>query len=115
MRWLKQGGNHIGCTVRVDFATLLASRGKFAHICVEVDLDKPLMAGYTMRGDYYRLQYEGLIELCFGCGRYGHRYPICPEKTNGGEKSNGKDDKDLNTNGDPNEAMAGGGVRGNQG
>lgn len=79
-RWLKQAGNHIGRTVKVDFATLLASRGQFARVCVEVDLDKPLMAGYVMRWDYYRLQYEGLHDLCFGCGRYGHRDPNCPEK-----------------------------------
>lgn len=79
-RWLKQAGNHIGRTVRVDFATLLATRGKFARVCVEVDLDKPLMAGYRMGGDYYMLQYEGLTDLCFGCGRYGHRMHLCPEK-----------------------------------
>lgn len=30
VRWLKQAGNHIGRTIKVDFATLLASRGKFA-------------------------------------------------------------------------------------
>lgn len=81
-RWLRIAGDHIGRTVKVDFATLLASRGKFARVCIEIDLDKPLMAGYKMSGEYYKLQYEGLHDLCFGCGRYGHRYPICPERTN---------------------------------
>lgn len=54
-RWLKQAGSHIGRTVKVDMAMFLASRGKFARICVEVDLDKPLVAGYRMGGGYYRL------------------------------------------------------------
>lgn len=66
--------------MKVDLATLLASRGKFARVCVEVDLNKPRMAGYQMRGEYYRLQYEGLQDLCLGCGKYGHRYNICQDK-----------------------------------
>lgn len=44
-RWLRQARNHIGHTVKVDITTLLASRGMFARVCVEVDLDKPLMGG----------------------------------------------------------------------
>lgn len=36
--WLKRDGNSIGKTIRVDMATLIASRGKFARVCVEVDL-----------------------------------------------------------------------------
>lgn len=60
---------------------LLASRGKFAHVCIEVDFDKPLMAGYRMGREYYRLQYEVLHDLCFDYGRYGHRSVLCPERT----------------------------------
>lgn len=104
IRWLKQAGNHIGRTVKVDFATLLASRGRFARVCVEVDLDKPLMAGYVMRGEYYRLQYEGLADLCFTCGRYGHRSVMCLEKTtvadgtNTGTGSSDKESMNIDTN-----------------
>lgn len=83
MRWLKQAENHIGCTVKVDLATLVVSRGKFARGCVEVDLNKPLMEGYRMRGEYYRSQYEELHDLCFGCGRYGHRDATYLEKLTG--------------------------------
>src|SRR4051812_33282334 len=46
----------------------------------EVDLEKPLMTGYRMWGEYYRLQYEGLHDLCFGCGRYGQCDATCLEK-----------------------------------
>lgn len=80
MRWLKKAGNNIGRTVKVDITTLLASRGRFARVCVEVGLDMPLMVGYRMQEEYYMLQYEGLHDLCFGCGRYGHRSAACLEK-----------------------------------
>lgn len=89
-RWLRIAGNQIGKTIKVDIATLLASQGKFAHVCVEVDLNKPLMPRYVMRREYYRLQYEGLQDLCFGYGRYGHRDATCPEKQNG--KATTRDD-----------------------
>lgn len=62
-RWLKKTWNGIGRTIKVDIATLLASRGKFAHVCTEVDLRKPLMAGYRLRREFWRLQYEGLHDI----------------------------------------------------
>lgn len=89
--WLRRAGNSIGKTIKVDIATLLASRGKFARVCVEVDLRKPLMSGYTLRGEFWRLQYEGLHEICFECGKYGHHSASCPMKEeflNGGNKPN---------------------------
>lgn len=30
--------------------------------------------------EFWRLQYEGLQDLCFGCERYGHRDATCPLK-----------------------------------
>lgn len=36
VRWLKQEGNHIRRTVKVDFATLLASRGKFTRVMLRL-------------------------------------------------------------------------------
>lgn len=56
----------------MDETTLATSRGKFARVCVEIDLNKPLEASYKMRG------VEGLQELCFNCGRYGHKEVKCP-------------------------------------
>lgn len=90
-RWLRIAGNHVGKTIKVDIAALLASRGRFGCVCVEIDLRKPLMAGYVMRREYYRLQYEGLQDLCFGCGRYGHRQADCPENLPKDASTSGKD------------------------
>lgn len=60
--------------------TLLASRGKFTLVCMELDLTKPLKAGYWMQGQRWKVQYEGLHELCFHCGKYGQRQNYCPVK-----------------------------------
>lgn len=78
--WLRRAGNSIGRTITVDIAMLLASRGKFARVCVEVDLRRPLMSSYRLRGDFWRLQYEGLHEICFECEKYGHRSKSSPVK-----------------------------------
>lgn len=50
--WLKRAGDSIGKTIKVDIATLLASRGKFTRVCVEVDLEKPLKSGYRLQGEF---------------------------------------------------------------
>lgn len=71
--WQRRAWNNIGRTIKVDVATLLASRGKFTRVCVEVDLHRPFMSGYHLHGDFWRLQYEGLEH-------YGHRSLTCPIK-----------------------------------
>lgn len=85
--WLKRAGNNIGKTIRVDVATLLASRGKFARVCVEADLCRLLKSGYRLREDFWKVQYEGLRDICFECGRYGHHSPTCPLKAMVDKKS----------------------------
>lgn len=80
--WLKRAGDRIGKTIRVDDTTREPTCGKFARVCIEVDLTNPLKAGYKMRGRRWRLHYEGLHDLCFVCGQYGHREAAC-SKVNG--------------------------------
>lgn len=77
-QWLKQAGNRIGHTLRVDEMTLVEVRVKFARVCVEVDLIKPLKAGYRMKGNFLKLPYEALHKICFNCDKYGHRCSTCP-------------------------------------
>lgn len=48
--WLQRAGNKIERTLKVDNTTLMISRGKFAKVCMEVDLNKPLKAGYKLKG-----------------------------------------------------------------
>lgn len=81
-------GNRIGTTVKVDLTTSLQSRGKFARICVQVDLGKPLLAMYTLKERDYSIEYEGLHFLCLGCGRFGHYVEGCQYRKKNDEAAN---------------------------
>ncbi|KAK2384819.1 zinc ion binding / nucleic acid binding protein [Trifolium repens] len=73
-------GNRIGRTVKVDKNTLFQERGKYARICVEMDLTTTLLAMFELNGRIYKVEYEGLHMLCRTCGRFGHYIEGCPEK-----------------------------------
>ncbi|CAN1841320.1 Putative ribonuclease H protein At1g65750 [Linum perenne] len=71
-------GNLIGKTVRMDYNTQSAVRGKFARIAVEIDLNEPVATGVELDDSWQRIEYENLPELCFGCGKVGHHVEACP-------------------------------------
>ncbi|MCI03214.1 hypothetical protein A2U01_0024249, partial [Trifolium medium] len=73
-------GNRVGKTVKVDKNTLTHERGKHARLCVQVDLTKPLLAMFTIKGRKYKVEYEGLHLLCLTCGKFGHYKEGCPER-----------------------------------
>ncbi|KAI9119142.1 hypothetical protein K1719_009817 [Acacia pycnantha] len=86
-------GNMIGKMIKVDRATSIYDKGGFARICVEIDLQQPLLPSYTVFGEERPIIYEGLHQVCFMCGRYGHRKDSCPtekgEDEPGEQKSKG--------------------------
>jgi hypothetical protein len=73
-------GNRVGKTMKVDKNTLTQERGKYARLCVQVDLTKPLLAMFTIKGRKYNIEYEGLHMLCLTCGKFGHYKDGCPDK-----------------------------------
>jgi hypothetical protein len=73
-------GNRIGNTVKVDNNTLFQERGKCARVCVEVELNKPLLAMFELKDRVYKIEYEGLHMLCRACGKFGHYMEGCTEK-----------------------------------
>ncbi|XP_028788532.1 uncharacterized protein LOC114744533 [Neltuma alba] len=73
-------GNRIGETIKVDMNTSCQLRGHYARICVLVDLGKQLMLGFSLDGEEYYLEYEGLHMLCSNCGIYGHKSEVCPKR-----------------------------------
>lgn len=58
-------GATLGTMLRIVKLTSLYSRGKYARICVELDLDKPLASHINIRGYKLCLEYEGLHSICF--------------------------------------------------
>lgn len=73
-------GNSIGKLLQVDLNTSNQQRGKFARLCVGVDLEKPLVSKYRIKGVLHRVEYEALHPICFGCGQYGHDQEQCSSK-----------------------------------
>ncbi|CAN1175306.1 hypothetical protein LINPERHAP2_LOCUS31882 [Linum perenne] len=71
-------GNYIGKTVRLDLATAEGARGRYARVCVEVDLSKPLLGKYMLEDRVFFVEYESIENFCFGCGSYGYKAENCP-------------------------------------
>ena len=80
-------GSQIGRVLKVDVPTLKCSKGKFARICIELDLSKPLLPLILINGKEKRVEYEGIHLICFSCGRYGHNRESCPLRSADGDKS----------------------------
>ncbi|CAN1788457.1 hypothetical protein LINPERHAP1_LOCUS18057 [Linum perenne] len=72
-------GNYIGKTVRLDLATAEGARARYARVCVEVDLTKPLLGKYIIDDRVLHIEYESLENICFDCGTYGHKVDRCPK------------------------------------
>lgn len=70
-------GNLIGTTVKVDEHTMGQAQGKFARLCVELDLSKPLIPFIELEGRTYGVVYEEIQLVCFECGCFGHGRDIC--------------------------------------
>ncbi|XP_062019300.1 uncharacterized protein LOC133735880 [Rosa rugosa] len=71
-------GKVLGDVVKVDQVTIGQARGKFARVCVEIDLSKPLRRFVEVESVAYSVIYEGISLICFECGCYGHAKDKCP-------------------------------------
>ncbi|GLU18679.1 hypothetical protein SLE2022_349640 [Rubroshorea leprosula] len=78
-------GNKVGRTIYVDKTTLLAVRGQYAKVCVEVDLAQPLASmvdfndGIEPENMILTVAYD-LNNVCFHCGEFGHKKDACHYK-----------------------------------
>ncbi|CAI0395042.1 unnamed protein product [Linum tenue] len=68
----------MGRLIKVDRAMQDGPMGRFARVCVEVDLTKPLISQFKIEGVTYYIEHEGLLKICSECGRYGHAHATCP-------------------------------------
>ncbi|KAI9102267.1 hypothetical protein K1719_023469 [Acacia pycnantha] len=92
-KFLLNLGNVIGKAIKLDIHTAQRARGKFARMCVELDLTKPLVLEFEIEGQVLSIVYESLGMLCNKCGRFGHLREIYEEfhKTNMDEKMDVQD------------------------
>ncbi|KAL7213410.1 hypothetical protein ACSBR2_016017 [Camellia fascicularis] len=67
----------IGKPLKIDLTTAMATRGRFARVCIEVDLRKPLCPRFLLGKKSYNIEYESIHSFCFFCGRVDHRKELC--------------------------------------
>lgn len=72
MEVLKQIGKSIEDVLRIDTHTASESRGRYARLCIQVDVEKPLTTSLIIGGIEHPISYEGIHKLCFSCGRISH-------------------------------------------
>lgn len=78
--FLHKVGSKIGKVIKIDNTTANAERGKFTRMCVEIDLSKPLLSKFWLKGKIWKIQYEGLRLICYHCGKINHKEEDCPDK-----------------------------------
>ena len=70
---LKQTGEAIGKVLRIDAQTAMEMRGKYARLCIQVDMNKPLINTVLIGRFEQPMVYEGIHKPCFACNRIGHK------------------------------------------
>ncbi|XP_039118817.1 uncharacterized protein LOC120254910 [Dioscorea cayenensis subsp. rotundata] len=73
--------SQFGTLLKVDDFTVSLSRSKYARVCVEIDLSKPLCRGFWVGDDMNKVfvvvMYERLPTFCYTCGLIGHGSNSC--------------------------------------
>ena len=75
---LKEIGESIGKVLRIDSHTAMEARGRYARLCVQVDINRPLVNSLIISRFEQVVTYEGIQKLCFSCGRIGHKVEASP-------------------------------------
>ncbi|KAI9125353.1 hypothetical protein K1719_003969 [Acacia pycnantha] len=78
-KFLLNLGNSLGKAIRLDVHTAQRAKGKFARLCVELDLTNPLVPEFIVEGQSLSVEYESLGLICGKCGRVGHNKQGCEQ------------------------------------
>nr|POE70182.1 hypothetical protein CFP56_61084 [Quercus suber] len=70
---LKEIGSVIRPVLHIDSYTASETRGGYARLCVQINLEKPLITSIRVGRLVQCVMYEGVSSLCFKCGRLGHK------------------------------------------
>ena len=77
--FLKHVGKKLGKLLKVDAITSAAIRGRYARVCVQINMANPLPKRVKIGSFWQDIVYENLSMLCYRCSRLGHREPQCTE------------------------------------
>lgn len=83
----KEIGSAIGPILRIDAYTASGSRSSYARLCVQVDLEKPLINMIRIGKCKQVVLYEGISALCFSYSRLGHTQDKCCYSVKQSEKN----------------------------
>ena len=81
LEFLKHVGNKLGKLLKVDAITRAAIRGRYAQMCVQINIANPLLKRVKIGSFWQDIVYENLPMLCYWRGRIGHRDIHCSEGT----------------------------------
>ena len=96
MEVLKEIGSVIGPVLRIDSYIATRSRGSYARLCIQIELDKPLINSIKIGRLVQQVKYEGILSLCFCCGRLGHKQENCWYQIKEKDRSDSDTEKSLN-------------------
>ncbi|XP_030939834.1 uncharacterized protein LOC115964714 [Quercus lobata] len=89
---LRQIGSAIGLVLRTDSFIASSSRGSYARLCIQINLEKPLINIVRVRHLKQKFMYKGIGSLCFCCGRLGHKQENCCYNIRPNEKERVEDE-----------------------
>ena len=71
--FLKHVGQKLGKLLKIYAITSATIRGRYAQVCVQINMTDPLPKRVKIGSFWQDIVYENLSVLCFQCGRIGHR------------------------------------------
>ncbi|KAG8492162.1 hypothetical protein CXB51_009613 [Gossypium anomalum] len=74
---LKSIEETIGQVIKLDVNTGNAQRGRFVHMMIFLDLNKPLVSEIKVDRRIQHVEYESLPNICFSCSHFGHFKDSC--------------------------------------
>ena len=77
--FLKHVGQKLGKLLKIDAITNAAIRGRYARVCVQINMTDPLPKRVRIGSFWQDIVYENLPVLCYQCRRIGHRETHCLE------------------------------------
>ncbi|XP_039127008.1 uncharacterized protein LOC120263188 [Dioscorea cayenensis subsp. rotundata] len=82
--------SQLGILLKIDDLTTSLARSKFARVCIDIDLSRPLSRGFWIGDDEHRVfvvvMYERLPTFCYSCGLISHGTNSYPRSSTHGTR-----------------------------